>query len=77
LLDKAYADAVLRQRALKLTLSPYDITRMAESYARSQSLVMVSRSDLRRYIGMRPWLARLVAWRDPVMRRLKRRSATR
>jgi GT2 family glycosyltransferase len=77
LLDKAYADAVLRQRALKLTLSPYDITRMAESYARSQSLVMVSRSDLRRYIGMRPWLARLVAWRDPVMRRLKRRGATR
>ncbi len=77
LLDKAYADAVERQRALKLTLSPHDVVRMAEGYARSQSLVMVSRSDLRRYLGARPWLARVVAWRDPVLRRLKRRDATR
>jgi len=75
-LDKAYADAIERQRALKLTLSPYDVTRMAEEYARSQSLVMVSRSDLRRYVGTRPWLARIVAWRHPVLRRLKRRGAT-
>jgi GT2 family glycosyltransferase len=74
LLDKAYLDAVERQRALKLTLSPYDITRMTESYVRSQSVVMVSRVDLRRFIGARPWLARVAAWRQPVMRRLRRRG---
>jgi hypothetical protein len=34
---------------------------------------MVSRSDLRRFVGERPWLARLAAWRAPVMRRLRRR----
>ena len=50
---------------------------MAEDYARSQSVVMVSRSDLRRYVGARPWLARIAAWRHPVTRRLKRRDATR
>jgi hypothetical protein len=77
LLDKAYADAVERQRALKLTLSPYDVSRMAEGYARSQSVVMVSRGDLRRYVGARPWLARIVAWRHPVMRRLRGRGAAR
>ena len=77
LLDRAYADAVERQRALTLTLSPYDISRMAESYVRSQSLVMVSRRDLRRYVGARPWLAKIAAWRHPVVRRLKRRGAAR
>ena len=72
-LDRAYRDAIERQRAMLLTLSPVDIAQMAETYARSQSLLMVSRSDLRRFVGARPWLARLAAWRAPVMRRLRRR----
>jgi hypothetical protein len=75
LLDGAYQDAVARQRALQLTLSPYDISRMAEDYVRSQSVVMVSRSDVRRFVGSRPWLARIAAWRHPVMRRLRGREA--
>jgi len=74
-LDRAYEDAVLRQRALTVTLSPYAIARMAEDYVRSESVVMVSRNDLRRFVGARPWLARIAAWRHPVARRLKRRSA--
>ena len=76
-LDRAYRDAVKRQRELRLTLSPYEIFRMAESYVRSQSVVMVSRGDLRRFVGARPWLARLVAWRHPVLRRLRGREAPR
>jgi GT2 family glycosyltransferase len=76
-LDRAYRDAVRRQRELRLTLSPYEIFQMAESYVRSQSVVMVSRGDLRRFIGARPWLARLVAWRHPVLRRLRGREAPR
>ncbi len=74
LLDYAYQGAVARQRELRLTMSAYEIARMAENYARSQSVVMVSRSDLRRWLGARPWLARLAAWRHPVMRRLKGRT---
>src|SRR4029079_9920370 len=38
-LDRAYRDAVKRQRELRLTLSPYEIFHMAESYVRSQSVV--------------------------------------
>ncbi|MEO8304398.1 MAG: glycosyltransferase family 2 protein [Betaproteobacteria bacterium] len=76
-LDHAYQDAVERQRALSVTLSPYEISQMAEDYVRSQSVVLVSRNDLRRYIRERPWLARIAAWRHPVTRRLKRRGATR
>jgi GT2 family glycosyltransferase len=75
LLDRAYQDAIDRQRALTVTLSPYQISRMAEDYARSQSVVMVSRGDLRRYVRARPWLARIAAWRHPLARRLKRRGA--
>jgi glycosyltransferase involved in cell wall biosynthesis len=77
LLDNAYADAVARQRDLRLTVSAYEIARMADSYVRSQSIVVVSRSDVRRFVGARPWLARLAAWRHPVMRRLKGRGTTR
>jgi glycosyltransferase involved in cell wall biosynthesis len=71
LLDRAYQDAVDRQRAMTVTLSPYQISRMAEDYARSQAVVMVSMGDLRRYVRSRPWLARIAAWRHPVARRLR------
>lgn len=72
LLDEAYHDALERQRAMRVTLSPRDVTGMADGYARSQSLMMVSRDDVRRFMGTRPWLARAFAWRGPVMRRLRR-----
>ncbi len=72
-LDLAYQDAINRQRELRVTLSPRQISQMAEDYARSQSLVMVSRSDVRQFVVARPWLARIAAWRHPVARRLRGR----
>jgi glycosyltransferase involved in cell wall biosynthesis len=71
LLDRAYRDAVDRQRAMRLTVSPRDISEMADGYVRSQSLFVVAVPDVRRFVGARPWLARLAAWRAPVMRRLR------
>ncbi|HEX8009436.1 MAG TPA: glycosyltransferase family 2 protein [Casimicrobiaceae bacterium] len=71
-LDRAYADALERQRKLRLQLSPRDIALMAETHARGQSLLVAGRPAMRRFIGARPWLARLVAWRGPIMRRLRR-----
>ena len=47
LLDKAYADALERQSALVVTLSPRDISRMADSYVRSQAVMMVARNEPR------------------------------
>jgi GT2 family glycosyltransferase len=77
LLDNAYADAVARQRELRVTVSPYEIVRMADDYVRHQSIVMVSRSDVRRWFGSSPRLARLAAWRHPVLRRLRGRGSAR
>jgi GT2 family glycosyltransferase len=72
LLDDAYRDAVARQRAMRMSTSPHAIATMVDDYVRSQSLVMVSRDDVRRFVGARPWLARAFAWRGPLMRRLRR-----
>jgi len=74
LLDKAYLDALERQRALQLTLSPRAISEMAESYVRGQAVMMVTRLDLRRLMGSNRLLARLAAYRQPakqVLRRLR------
>jgi GT2 family glycosyltransferase len=76
LLDLAYRDAVERQRAMQLTLSPREISQMAEAYVRSQTLLMVARPDVRRFIGARPWLSRLASFRQPVLRRLRRPRST-
>ena len=76
LLDLAYRDAVERQRAMQLTLSPREISQMAEAYVRSQTLLMVARPDVRRFIGARPWLTRLASFRQPILRRLRRPRST-
>ena len=75
LLDRAYRDAVERQRKLRLLVSPQDIAHMADAHIRSQGLLVVSRPAMRRFISARPWLSRVVAWRGPIMRRLRRRRA--
>jgi GT2 family glycosyltransferase len=72
LLDRAYRDALERQKGLRFLASPQDIARLAEAHMRSQSLSLVSGPSVRRFIGARPWLARLAAWRGPIVRRLRR-----
>ncbi len=77
LLDEAYRDAVARQAAMRLTTSPRAVSQMVDTYARSQSVVLVSRDDVRRFIGGNRLLAGAFAWRGPVMRRLRRFGSAR
>lgn len=72
LLDKAYLDALERQRALQVTLSPRQISEMADAYVRGQAVMMVTRNDLRRIVGSSRLLARLAAYRQPAERVLRR-----
>ncbi len=72
LLDKAYLDALERQRALRVTLSPRDFSQMADAYVRSQAVMMVTRGDLRRFVGAHRVLARMVAYRQLARRVLRR-----
>jgi len=73
-LDRAYADAVERQRAMRITLSPREISEMADAYARSQTVVMLTRGDLRRMVVARPFVAHLAAWRQPAKEWMRRRG---
>jgi len=74
LLDRAYADAKSRQGALRVTMSPRAISEMAERYARTQALMLVTREDVRRFLRGSGLLSRAAAWRRPVLDRLRRRG---
>lgn len=69
MLDRAYADALERQRNMRLTLSPRELAEMADRYARSESVVMLTRGDLRRFVGAHRLAARVAAYR-PLARRV-------
>jgi GT2 family glycosyltransferase len=77
LLDRAYVDALERQRAMQVAFSPREISEMADAYARSQTVVMVTRGDLRRFARASPLLTRLVAWRQPAREWMRRRRIVR
>ena len=73
-LDAAYAGAVERQRALRLTLSAREIAQMAESYSREQAMVFATRNAVRQLVSSNRVLARLAAWRAPTRAWLRRRG---
>jgi GT2 family glycosyltransferase len=72
LLDLAYRDALERQRSLRVTLSPRDISEMADTYVRGQAVMMLTRGDLRRFMASNRLLAWLAAYRQPARRVLRR-----
>jgi glycosyltransferase involved in cell wall biosynthesis len=72
LLDRAYADALERQRSMRVTFSPREFSEMADLYARKQTVVMVTRDDLRRFVGRNRFTARAAAYRPVAMQVLRR-----
>jgi hypothetical protein len=72
LLDRAYADALERQRKLRITATPRDISRMAEAHTRSQARMLATKQDVRRYVLGNRLLAPIAAFRKPVVAWLRR-----
>jgi len=72
LLDRAYADALERQRLMQVTFSPRAFSEMAEAYARRQTVVMVTRGDLRRFVGSHRVMSRIASYRPLAGRVLRR-----
>ncbi|HET7400265.1 MAG TPA: hypothetical protein VFJ62_00735, partial [Usitatibacter sp.] len=72
LLDRAYADALERQRLMQVTFSPRAFSEMAEAYARRQTVVMVTRGDLRRFLGSHRVMSRIASYRPLAGRVLRR-----
>jgi GT2 family glycosyltransferase len=72
LLDRAYADAIERQRRLRITASPLDISRMAEAHSRSQARMLATKQHVRRFVLGNRLLAPVAAFRKPVVAWLRR-----
>lgn len=66
-LHDAYVTALERQRSMRVTLSPRDVTEMAEEQAKRQAVIHVSRSHARKLMTRIPLLRKLLssqsAWR--------------
>jgi GT2 family glycosyltransferase len=77
LLDKAYFDALERQRAMRLTFSPRQVAEMADKYARSEAVMMVTRTDVRRVVGRNRLLSWIANRRRPLVSALRRRRLLR
>lgn len=79
-LHEAYAVALERQRAMRVTLSPFDVVAMAEEQARRHAIVHVSRQTARKLIVRVPFMRTLLSsqagWRRR-MRALYRRMSPR
>jgi GT2 family glycosyltransferase len=71
-LDDAYDSAVERQRELRISISPREISEMLDAHARKETLMMVTRSDLRRFIGRHRLLARAATYRQSLHRIVRR-----
>ena len=71
-LDDAYKDAVARQGEMKFSADPVLVRQLALDYVRSNSLINVSRDQVRAHIASSPMLARLMAMRTVFRRRLGR-----
>jgi GT2 family glycosyltransferase len=72
LLDRAYADALERQKKLRITATPRDISRMAEAHSRSQARMLATTQGVRRYVLGNRLLAPIAAFRKPVVAWLRR-----
>ena len=72
-LDDAYQDAVRRQAAMRLDISPADVRQLAEAYAKDNLLIGVGRDQVRRWMRVHPWLQRLFAYRSLVLGWVRRR----
>lgn len=70
-LDLAYKDAVKRQSAMQFTANPVTVRKLAEDYARSNSLIQVGSTQLRRGLSRFPLISRLVTLRHMMRRFLK------
>lgn len=72
LLDRAYADALERQRRLLVTASPRAISEMADAHARNHALGMAASRGMKRFVLGNRLLGPLAAWRKPVVEWLRR-----
>jgi len=73
-LDDAYAAALAKQEAMEIRTSPRAVSEMVENYVRGQSVLMITRNDVRRWFTLNGTISRLAKYRSAFTRRLRRET---
>lgn len=75
-LDAAYQLVKAKQAQMRIETTPFAVSAMVEDYLRNESLIHISKTDVRRWMAAHQVLRTLASYRGRVMRRLRARKAS-
>jgi GT2 family glycosyltransferase len=74
-LDAAYQIVKAKQAQMRIETTPFAVSAMVEDYLRNESLIHISKTDVRRWMAGHSFLRTLASYRGRVMRRLRARNS--
>jgi GT2 family glycosyltransferase len=74
-LDAAYQIVKAKQAQMRIETTPFAVSAMVEDYLRNESLIHISKTDVRRWMAGHGVLRTLASYRGRVMRRLRARNS--
>ncbi|MEP6702236.1 MAG: glycosyltransferase [Betaproteobacteria bacterium] len=74
-LDAAYQIVKAKQAQMRIETTPFAVSAMVEDYLRNESLIHISKTDVRRWVAGHSVLRTLASYRGRVMRRLRARNS--
>jgi GT2 family glycosyltransferase len=70
-LDAAYVMVKAKQAEMRIETTPFAVSAMVEDYLRNESLIHISKTDVRRWMAAHQILRTLASYRGRLMRRLR------
>ena len=74
-LDAAYQIVKAKQAQMRIETTPFAVSAMVEDYLRNESLIHISKTDVRRWMAGHSVLRMLASYRGRLMRRLRARGS--
>jgi GT2 family glycosyltransferase len=74
-LDAAYQMVKAKQAKMRIETTPFAVSTMVEDYLRNESLIHISKTDVRRWISAHQILRTAVSYRGRLLRRLRTRNS--
>lgn len=74
-LDAAYQMVKAKQAQMRIETTPFAVSAMVEDYLRNESLIHISKTDVRRWMAAHQILRTVASYRGRVIRRLRPRNS--
>ena len=74
-LDAAYQMVKAKQAQMRIETTPFAVSAMVEDYLRNESLIHISKTDVRRWMAAHQILRTAASYRGRLMRRLRARNS--